>query len=57
MQLSINRVAFEIPLPQFFQNWFPTLGATLPIFWYGIIIVIGIAWVPGGRRVSCKSGS
>lgn len=41
--IHINRVAFEIPLPQFLQNWFPSLGATLPIFWYGIIIVIGIA--------------
>lgn len=46
--IHINRVAFEIPLPQFLQNWFPSLGASLPIFWYGIIIVLGIAlgaWV------------
>ena len=41
--ININRVAFEIPMPQFLQNWFPNLGATLPIYWYGIIIVIGIA--------------
>ena len=41
--ININRVAFEIPLPQFMQNWFPSLGATLPIYWYGIIIVVGIA--------------
>jgi phosphatidylglycerol:prolipoprotein diacylglycerol transferase len=46
--IIINRVAFEIPIPQFLQNWFPNLGTSLPIFWYGIIIVIGIAlgaWV------------
>ncbi len=41
--INIDRVAFEIPLPGFLQNWFPNLGDTLPIFWYGIIIVIGIA--------------
>lgn len=41
--INIDRVAFEIPIPQFLRNIFPTLGETLPIFWYGIIIVIGIA--------------
>ncbi|MCA9916372.1 MAG: prolipoprotein diacylglyceryl transferase [Anaerolineales bacterium] len=41
--INISRVAFEIPLPQFLQNWFPSLGASLAIYWYGIIIVIGIA--------------
>lgn len=40
-QLQINRIAFEIPIPVFFQERFGW-GATFPIFWYGIIIVIGI---------------
>jgi len=41
-QLQIDRIAFEIPIPLFLQErfgWAPTF----PIFWYGIIIVIGIA--------------
>jgi phosphatidylglycerol:prolipoprotein diacylglycerol transferase len=41
-QLQIDRIAFEIPIPLFLQerfDWPPTF----PIFWYGIIIVIGIA--------------
>ncbi|MCP4417049.1 MAG: hypothetical protein GY805_10530, partial [Chloroflexi bacterium] len=41
--IIIDRIAFSIPIPQFMQNWFPSLGTSLPIFWYGIIIVIGIA--------------
>jgi phosphatidylglycerol---prolipoprotein diacylglyceryl transferase len=46
--IIIDRVAFNIPTPQFLQNWFPSLGDGLEIFWYGIIIVMGIAlgaWV------------
>ncbi|MCP4361254.1 MAG: prolipoprotein diacylglyceryl transferase, partial [Chloroflexi bacterium] len=41
-QIQINRIAFEIPIPLFLQERFG-LGPTFPIFWYGIIIVIGIA--------------
>jgi len=40
--IQINRVAFEIPIPLFIQERFGT-APTFPIFWYGIIIVIGIA--------------
>ncbi len=41
-QLQIDRIAFEIPIPLFLQERFD-LGPSFPIFWYGIIIVIGIA--------------
>lgn len=41
-QLQIDRIAFEIPIPLFMQERFGW-GPTFPIFWYGIIIVIGIA--------------
>ena len=40
--IQIDRVAFEIPIPLFIQERFGT-GPTFQIFWYGIIIVIGIA--------------
>ena len=41
-QIQIDRIAFEIPIPVFLQEQFG-LGPTFPIFWYGIIIVVGIA--------------
>ncbi|HRQ37599.1 MAG TPA: prolipoprotein diacylglyceryl transferase [Chloroflexota bacterium] len=41
-QLQIDRIAFEIPIPLFLQERFGW-GPSFPIFWYGIIIVIGIA--------------
>lgn len=41
-QIQIDRIAFEIPIPLFLQERFG-LGPTFAIFWYGIIIVIGIA--------------
>lgn len=40
--IQIDRVAFEIPIPLFIQERFGT-EPTFQIFWYGIIIVIGIA--------------
>ncbi len=36
--LDIDRVAFSIPLPE----WFPGNATTLPIFWYGILVTLGI---------------
>lgn len=41
-QLQIDRIAFQIPIHVFLQERFDW-PATFPIFWYGIIIVIGIA--------------
>lgn len=40
--IQIDRVAFEIPIPLFIQERFGT-EPTFQIYWYGIIIVIGIA--------------
>lgn len=40
--IQIDRIAFEIPIPLFIQERFDT-GPTFAIYWYGIIIVIGIA--------------
>ena len=43
--LQINRVAFSIPIPEFLQR---ILGTQLDIFWYGILvtlgIIIGVVW-------------
>lgn len=37
--LQIDRVAFSIPIPEFLQN---ALGTQLDIFWYGILVTLGI---------------
>ena len=43
--LQIDRVAFSIPIPEFLQG---ALGSQLDIFWYGILvtlgIIIGVVW-------------
>lgn len=43
--LQIDRVAFSIPIPEFLQG---ALGTQLDIFWYGILvtlgIIIGVVW-------------
>lgn len=37
--IQIDRVAFSIPMPEFLQGIF---GAQLDIFWYGILVTLGI---------------
>ena len=43
--IQIDRVAFSIPIPEFLQG---LLGTQLDIFWYGILvtlgIIIGVVW-------------